>query len=33
MAATAARLQARPGTVDAANLIERLARDGTPVVG
>jgi MGT family glycosyltransferase len=33
MAATAARLQARPGTVTAASLIGRLARDGTPVVG
>jgi MGT family glycosyltransferase len=33
MAATAAGLQASPGTVAAASLIERLARDGAPVVG
>ena len=33
MAATAARLQASPGSVNAASLIERLARDGTPVSG
>ena len=33
MATTAARLQASPGSTLAANLIERLARDGTPVVG
>jgi UDP:flavonoid glycosyltransferase YjiC (YdhE family) len=33
MAATAARLQASPGSVNAASLIERLARDGTPVAG
>jgi MGT family glycosyltransferase len=33
MAATAAVLQASPGTVTAASLIERLARDATPVVG
>ena len=32
MAATAAGLQASPGSAHAANLIERLARDGTPVV-
>jgi MGT family glycosyltransferase len=32
MTATAARLQASPGTVKAASLIERLARDGAPVV-
>jgi MGT family glycosyltransferase len=31
MAATAGRLQASPGTVIAASLIERLARDGNPV--
>jgi MGT family glycosyltransferase len=31
MVATAARLQASPGTVIAASLIERLARDGNPV--
>ena len=33
MAAIAERLQASPGTVTAASLIEQLARDGTPVVG
>jgi MGT family glycosyltransferase len=33
MAAMAARLQASPGNVNAARLIERLARDGTPVAG
>ncbi len=33
MAATAARLQGSPGTVTAASLIERLAHDGTPIVG
>ena len=33
MAATAARLRASPGTIRAANLVERLARDGSPVVG
>jgi MGT family glycosyltransferase len=33
MATTAARLQASPGRIEAARLIERLARDGTPVVG
>ena len=33
MAAISARVQAAPGTVSAADLIERLARDGTPVVG
>jgi UDP:flavonoid glycosyltransferase YjiC (YdhE family) len=27
----AARLQASPGTVRAADLIERLAREGTPI--
>ena len=32
MAAIAARVQATPGTVKAAALIERLARDGSPVV-
>ena len=32
MAGIAARVQALPGTVTAAGLIERLARDGTPVV-
>ena len=33
MAAIASRVQAAPGTVKAADLIERLARDGAPVVG
>ena len=33
MAAIASRLQAAPGTVRAADLVERLARDGAPVVG
>ena len=33
MASIASRLQAAPGTVTAAGLIERLARDGTSVVG
>ena len=33
MGAIAARVQASPGTVRAAELIERLARDGQPVVG
>ena len=31
MAAIAARVQASPGTVKAAGLIERLARDGSPI--
>ncbi|HYI75252.1 MAG TPA: nucleotide disphospho-sugar-binding domain-containing protein, partial [Gaiellaceae bacterium] len=33
MGAIAARVQASPGTARAADLIERLARDGQPVVG
>ena len=33
MAAIASRVQAAPGTVRAADLIERVARDGAPVVG
>jgi MGT family glycosyltransferase len=33
MAAIASRVQATPGTVRAADLIERLARERTPVVG
>jgi MGT family glycosyltransferase len=33
MATIAARVQAAPGTVKAADLVERLARDGMPVVG
>ena len=33
MAGIAARVQASPGTVRAADLIERLARDGAPVIG
>jgi UDP:flavonoid glycosyltransferase YjiC (YdhE family) len=33
MGAIASRVQASPGTVRAADLIERLARDGQPVVG
>ncbi len=33
LAAIAARVRASPGTAAAAGLIERLARDGTPVVG
>ena len=33
MAGIAARVQASPGTVRAADLIERLARDQTPVIG
>ena len=32
MTSIAARVQAVPGTVRAADLIERLARDGAPVV-
>jgi MGT family glycosyltransferase len=32
LAALAARLQANPGTVRAADLVERLARDGQPVL-
>ena len=31
MAAIASRVQSTPGTVKAADLIERLARDGAPV--
>jgi hypothetical protein len=31
MAAIAARLQANPGTIRAADLIERVARTGQPV--
>ena len=33
MAAIAARVQAAPGTITAAGLIERLARDPAPIVG
>jgi UDP:flavonoid glycosyltransferase YjiC (YdhE family) len=33
MAGIAARVQTSPGTVRAADLIERLARDGAPVIG
>ena len=33
LAAISARVQAMPGTVKAAGLIEALARDGDPVVG
>jgi UDP:flavonoid glycosyltransferase YjiC (YdhE family) len=32
LAAVSARLQANPGTVRAANLVEQLARDGQPVL-
>jgi UDP:flavonoid glycosyltransferase YjiC (YdhE family) len=33
MTTIAARVQSAPGTVKAADLVERLARDGAPVIG